>query len=76
MFLAETKGLTHWFLLYDGAYLHAWNLVRDRHQLLLPVSNMKAMAVDPLRGYLFLATTNRVHRYSFAVELGYRMMQP
>jgi hypothetical protein len=28
MFMAETKGLTHWLFVYDGSMLHAHNIVR------------------------------------------------
>jgi hypothetical protein len=34
------------------------------------------MAVDPLRGYIFLATQTEVQRYAFTVNLGVDMMQP
>ena len=27
-YLSELKGLTHWFLLYDGVNLRAYNLIR------------------------------------------------
>lgn len=40
MFLGETKGLTHWFLIYDDEHLHAWNIIRDVYQLLLPFDNL------------------------------------
>ena len=60
MFLAETKGLTHWFLLYDDEHLHAWDIVRNTYQLLFPYIGVLAMAVDPLKGFIFLATDESV----------------
>ena len=37
---------------------------------------LKAMAVDPLRGFIFLATNESVHSYNFTIDLGIDMMNP
>jgi hypothetical protein len=42
----------------------------------MTVSDVVAMAVDPLRGYIFLATEDEVQRYGFTVDLGVDMMAP
>lgn len=76
MFLAETKGMTHWFLMYDDTHLHAYNIVRDAFQTLMTVSGVSAMAVDPIRGFIFLAIGDQVKRYPFEVKLGEDKMHP
>ena len=76
-FMTETKGLTHWFLANDGTSLWAWNLVRNTSQLLLEeAATVIAMAVDPVKGYLFLADSSTVRRYTFVVDLGLDYMSP
>lgn len=76
MFLAETKGLTHWFLFYDEEHVHVWNIVRNVYQLLFPYLGVVALAVDPLRGCIFVATNETIVQIGFSVNLGEDMMNP
>ncbi len=76
MFLSEAKGLTHWFLLYDETNVYAWDIVRNVYQLLFPAQGIIAIAVDPIKGYIFLATNFYVTTVGFTVSLGDDKMSP
>ena len=76
MFMSEAKGLTHWFIVYDGAKLHAWNIVRNVRFDLLQYTNLKAMAVDTVHGYLFLTDGSSIQRWQLVVSLGADKMSP
>lgn len=76
MFLSEAKGLTHWFLLYDEDNIYAWDIVRNVYQLLFPVQGLIAIAVDPVKGFIFLATNYYVTCVGFTVSLGDDKMSP
>ena len=51
-------GLTHWMLYSDGESIFAKNYVKDTKvsEILSDLENVKALAVDANRGYLFIAT--------------------
>ena len=65
MFLSETKGLTHWIFFYDGSQVYAWNVVRDVFITLIQKKAVKRMAIDSVKGYLFLVDDIQVTRYTF-----------
>ena len=76
MFLSETKGLTHWIFFYDGSQIYAWNVVRNAFFTLIQKKAVKILAVDSVKGYLFLVDDIQVLRYTFRVNLGEDRMNP
>ena len=76
MFMAETKGLTHWLVLFDGRSVFAHNVIRHKTQLLHEDSTITHIGVDSIMGYFFFAKGNIVERYPFVVDLGIDRMTP
>ena len=76
MFLSETKGLTHWIFFYDGSQIYAWNVVRNAFFTLIQKKAVKILAVDSVKGYLFLVDDIQVLRYTFRVNIGEDRMNP
>jgi hypothetical protein len=76
MFLSETKGLTHWIFFYDGSQIYAWNVVRNAFFTLIQKKAVKILAVDSVKGYLFLVDDIQVLRYTFRINLGEDRMNP
>ena len=57
--------------------LVAWNIVRNTSQVLLEdVGSIVAMAVDPLKGVIFIAEKTIVRKHAFQVSLGPDYMTP
>lgn len=69
MAATEIRGLTHWFIINTGNGITAWNMVRDKKIKIIDDSrNIVSMAVDPYKGYLFLADDQNVWRHEFKVK--------
>jgi len=72
----ETKGWTHWLIIYDGSTVYGWNVVRNKLFPLVNVTDVVSMAVDSHRGFLFLADDISVTKHGFVVDLGEDKMNP
>jgi hypothetical protein len=72
----ETKGWTHWLIIYDGNTVYGWNVVRNRLFPLIKAADVVSIAVDPHRGFLFLADDISVTKHAFVVDLGQNKMHP